>query len=100
MPVWHTSYGRIAAAICYDGWFPEIIRMAAIQGADLLCIPTNWVPMPEQPDNLPVMANIFLHYLVDLWIQQIVKPTVKGYVEMVRYADDFLILALPPPISG
>jgi predicted amidohydrolase len=58
VPVWHTAYGRIAAAICYDGWFPEIIRMAAVQGADLLCIPTNWVPMPEQPDNLPVMANI------------------------------------------
>ena len=32
--------------------------MAAVQGADLICIPTNWVPMPEQPENLPVMANI------------------------------------------
>lgn len=58
VPVWHTRHGRLAAAICYDGWFPEIIRMAAVQGADLLCIPTNWVPMPEQPDDLPVMANI------------------------------------------
>ncbi|MEM9629427.1 MAG: nitrilase family protein [Pseudomonadota bacterium] len=58
VPVWHTRYGRIAAAICYDCWFPEIFRMAAVQGADLLCIPTNWVPMPDQPDDMPVMANI------------------------------------------
>ncbi len=58
VPVWHTRYGRIAAAICYDCWFPEIFRMAAVQGADLLCIPTNWVPMPDQPDDQPVMANI------------------------------------------
>ena len=58
VPVWHTPYGRIAAVICYDGWFPEVFRMAAVQGADLICIPTNWVPMPEQPKNLPVMANI------------------------------------------
>ena len=58
VPVWHTPYGRIGAAICYDGWFPEIFRLAAIQGADLLCIPTNWVPMPDQPKDMPVMANI------------------------------------------
>ena len=24
----------------------------------MLCVPTNWVPMPAQPENLPVMANI------------------------------------------
>jgi N-carbamoylputrescine amidase len=58
VPVFHTGIGRIAVAICYDIWFPEIFRLAALQGADLLCVPTNWVPMPEQPENLPVMANI------------------------------------------
>lgn len=58
IPVFHTDIGRIAVAICYDIWFPEIFRLAALQGADLLCVPTNWVPMPEQPDTLPVMANI------------------------------------------
>ena len=34
--------------------------MAAVQGADLICIPTNWVPMPDQPKKLPVMANILV----------------------------------------
>lgn len=58
VPVFRTAIGRIAAAICYDIWFPEIFRLAAVQGADLLCVPTNWVPMPEQPEELPKMANL------------------------------------------
>jgi N-carbamoylputrescine amidase len=58
VPVFHTTAGRIACAICYDIWFPEVFRLAALQGADILCVPTNWVPMPEQPATLPVMANI------------------------------------------
>lgn len=58
VPVWRTPFGRLSVAICYDGWFPETFRLAALQGADVLCIPTNWVPMPEQPANFPVMANI------------------------------------------
>jgi N-carbamoylputrescine amidase len=58
VPVFHTPYGRIACAICYDIWFPEVFRAAALEGADLLCVPTNWVPMPAQPEGLPVMANM------------------------------------------
>jgi len=58
MPVFRIGAGRIACAICYDIWFPETFRLAALQGADLLCVATNWVPMPQQPDHLPVMANI------------------------------------------
>ncbi|HTT36135.1 MAG TPA: nitrilase family protein [Burkholderiales bacterium] len=58
VPVFHIGAGRVACAICYDIWFPETFRLAALQGADLLCVATNWVPMPAQPDHLPVMANI------------------------------------------
>jgi len=58
VPVFRIGAGRIACAICYDIWFPEIFRLAALQGADLLCVPTNWVPMPSQPKDSMVMANI------------------------------------------
>ena len=58
VPVFDIGVGRVACAICYDIWFPEIFRLAALQGADLLCVATNWVPMPEQPGNVPMMANI------------------------------------------
>jgi N-carbamoylputrescine amidase len=58
VPVFDIGVGRVACAICYDIWFPEIFRLAALQGADMLCVATNWVPMPAQPGNLPMMANI------------------------------------------
>jgi N-carbamoylputrescine amidase len=58
VPVFDIPAGRIACAVCYDLWFPEVYRLAAMAGADLLCVPTNWVPMRGQPDTLPVMANI------------------------------------------
>lgn len=58
MPVFNTPFGRIACAICYDIWFPEVFRMASLAGADMLCVPTNWVPMPAQRADLPVMANV------------------------------------------
>ncbi|MBK1671404.1 hydratase [Rhodovibrio sodomensis] len=57
-PVWHTPLGRIATNICYDSWFPESFRLAALQGADLVCVPTNWVPIPGQDPNREAMANI------------------------------------------
>jgi N-carbamoylputrescine amidase len=59
-PVFHTEIGRIAAVICYDGWFPETYRMLAALGADIVCIPTNWVPMPEQPTDGLAMANVLV----------------------------------------
>ena len=57
-PVFHTPFGRIGVLICYDGWFPEAWRLLALQGADIVCVPTNWVPMAEQPAGMPAMANV------------------------------------------
>ena len=44
-------------AICYDGWFPEVYRLLAVRGADIVAVPTNWVPMPGQTPEGPVMAH-------------------------------------------
>lgn len=38
----------------------------------------------------PVLANIYLHYALDLWFDKKVKPTMRGRAMMVRYADDFV----------
>jgi N-carbamoylputrescine amidase len=57
-PVFHTAIGRIGVAICYDGWFPETYRLCALQGADIVCVPTNWVPIPGQVEGREAMANI------------------------------------------
>lgn len=57
-PVYATPIGRIGMLICYDGWFPEAYRLCALQGADIVCVPTNWVPIPGQDPSQPAMANV------------------------------------------
>lgn len=57
LPVFHTELGRLGVLICYDGWFPETYRLLAMQGVDIVCMPTNWVPMPQQPVDRPAMAT-------------------------------------------
>jgi RNA-directed DNA polymerase len=39
----------------------------------------------------PVLANVFAHYAIDLWIETMVKPNCKGEVRLFRYADDAII---------
>ena len=40
----------------------------------------------------PTLSNIYLHYVVDLWIEKIIKRDMQGYVELLRYCDDLVIL--------
>jgi group II intron reverse transcriptase/maturase len=39
----------------------------------------------------PLLANIYLHYVFDLWVQQWRKTQARGDVIVVRYADDFIV---------
>lgn len=38
----------------------------------------------------PTLANVYLHYVLDLWFEKVVKKHCRGQGEMVRYADDFV----------
>jgi hypothetical protein len=38
----------------------------------------------------PVLANIYLHYVLDIWFQKQVQKQMKGKSVMMRYADDFV----------
>lgn len=39
----------------------------------------------------PVLANIYLHYILDLWYTRKEQKQMKGYSQLIRYADDFVI---------
>ena len=39
----------------------------------------------------PVLANVFLHHVLDEWFIREVKPRMRGHCFMVRFADDFVI---------
>ena len=47
---------------------------------------------PQGGNLSPMLANIFLHYVLDLWFEKRVKPHVGGRCHLVRYADDFVCL--------
>jgi RNA-directed DNA polymerase len=38
-----------------------------------------------------VLANIYLHYALDIWFEKVVKPRCEGEVMLMRYADDFVV---------
>jgi RNA-directed DNA polymerase len=39
----------------------------------------------------PLLANVYLHYVLDLWFEKKVKKAMKGYACLIRYADDFVV---------
>lgn len=39
----------------------------------------------------PLLANIYLHYVVDLWFERDFKRRCKGHCEQIRYCDDFVV---------
>lgn len=45
-----------------------------------------------QGGNLsPLLANIYLHYVLDLWFEKKFKPTATGHMQLIRYCDDFVV---------
>ncbi|MGE1085280.1 nitrilase family protein [Pseudomonas shirazensis] len=58
-PVFETPIGRIGLLICWDIWFPEVPRLMAQQGADIICSLNNWVwtPPPLFDDAGRCMAS-------------------------------------------
>jgi group II intron reverse transcriptase/maturase len=49
------------------------------------------VGTPQGAVASPLLANVYLHYVFDLWVQQWRKRHAKGDVIVVRYADDFVL---------
>ncbi|MDC0740869.1 group II intron reverse transcriptase/maturase [Polyangium mundeleinium] len=40
----------------------------------------------------PLLGNIYLHYVLDLWFDREVKPRTRGEAHLIRYADDFVMV--------
>jgi len=46
---------------------------------------------PQGGPLSPLLANIYLHYVLDLWFERKVKPRQFGVCHLIRYADDFIV---------
>ena len=51
----------------------------------------NKVGTPQGSIISPLLSNMYLHYVLDEWIDKTVRPLLKGEIFIVRYADDFII---------
>lgn len=40
----------------------------------------------------PLLANVYLHHVLDLWFEEQVRPRMRGRAFLIRYADDFVIV--------
>ena len=61
LPVFETRWGTLGICVCYDLRFVEVVRILALRGADLVCVPTAWVTgfdrKPPNPDGLCPQAE-------------------------------------------
>jgi RNA-directed DNA polymerase len=86
----------------------ELKRMLQkrIQDADLLRLIGKWLHVGVVDDGQllmsedgtyqgsvisPILANVYLHEVLDLWVEKDVKPRMKGPIALYRFADDFVV---------
>jgi len=89
------------------GHLRKFLRLRVRDGV-LLCLIDKWLsagvmehgsvsfPDAGSPQGgvvSPLLSNVFLHYVLDLWFDQEVRPRLRRQACLVRYADDFVVLA-------
>lgn len=57
---------------------------------DGVVVPTE-AGSPQGGPISPLLANIYLHYALDLWVERIVARNCEGRVFLTRFADDFIV---------
>jgi group II intron reverse transcriptase/maturase len=77
-----------------DGSVLRLIRQILTAGAVLPEVsstePTE-LGTPQGGVISPLLANIYLHYVLDEWFEREVKPRLRGRAFLIRYADDFVM---------
>jgi RNA-directed DNA polymerase len=74
-----TAFLRMIARFLKAGVVSEGKHLATVAGT------------PQGSVLSPVLANIYLHFVLDLWFERRIKPKLNGYAQLIRYADDFII---------
>jgi RNA-directed DNA polymerase len=64
------------------------MKAGVVEGGDWL---ESEAGSPQGATISPLLANIYLHYVFDLWAERWRRREARGEVLMVRYADDFIV---------
>lgn len=89
----HDWLSRMIGQRCNDRGFVRLIRKwlrAGVMEEDGQVLhPATGTPQGGIVS--PVLANIYLHYVLDLWMERVVRKANRGQMVYLRYADDFVI---------
>jgi group II intron reverse transcriptase/maturase len=66
----------------------KCLHVGVLEGAELSEPETGTV---QGSVLSPLLGNIYLHYVLDLWFEREVKPRLRGRATLIRYVDDFII---------
>jgi predicted amidohydrolase len=69
-PVWPCGPIRLGMGICYDAAFPEAARVMALDGADLIALPTNWPPGAECTCEVVINARALENHVYFLAVNR------------------------------
>ena len=71
LPVFQTDFGKVGIMICYDSWFPEVARLLALRGAELILFPNAGYAEEIMParaaDNGAAIACSSLNCPAGIW---------------------------------
>ncbi len=112
-PVFHTEIGTIGIHICYDGDFPEVSRILAVKGAQILCHPSALLrhfPIWEGTNQMRAYENHVYHIAVNAVGADAAGTTYFGHsmivspiaqtLALARAVDDLIYAELhPDPIK-
>ena len=103
-PVIDTSAGRVGIAICYDAFFPEVMRGLALAGAEVIAVPMNSpiVGPPTEPLAVEVVLALAAAHVNRVFVAQADRA---GAERGIRWANASVIcdpdgLLLAGPVAG
>ena len=73
----------------FTGLIRKWLKAGILTPEKNICHPANGTP--QGGIISPILANIYLHYVLDLWFEKVVKKQSEGEAYLCRYADDFIV---------
>jgi RNA-directed DNA polymerase len=64
------------------------LKAGVLEGGE---VHSNEQGTPQGGSISVLLSNVYLHYVLDLWFERVVKPRLRGEAYLVRYIDDFVL---------
>lgn len=72
----------------FNNLISQLLKAGVLEKQELTAVKEG---TPQGGIISPILANVYLHYVLDLWFEKRAKRKSRGYVQLIRYADDFVI---------